>query len=266
MDSKARQSALWNIGFILACAAFGLFVPYINSASVELLRHYDIIHGTFYGNVFIPAVTEPWTSKLLGPAYFLILGFVPTVVVALGVLMGIVTSVIGTGLFATVLLTIVFPVLVGGIVYKTPNVDFRRVHIIKKWWKAAPLAGVIFGIEELYYRMLPEFTWLFWNNPNYHPNLLGPVLLHIITGTIVVGTLLAAVSPRSRRSGLFLLGGIVTATGLHFIWNTWLIESAAPFWTAFHTYGSQVMVGVIVVAAVWIAISTVRDIVTVLSA
>lgn len=255
--TQARQSALWDIGFIVACSALGVLVPYINGAVHDVLTHYGLLHGSFDDNVFIAALTEPWTSKLFGVALFLFAGLG----VAVGLTIGTLLTISGSpylGLAVAVGTAVVLQ-------YEIPS-----VNLLQKRWTAAPMAGFIFGVEELYYRMLPEFTWFFWENPAFHPNILAPVVLHVITGSLVVFALLSAVSPRSRHGGLLVLGAIIVATGLHFVFNTFLqavgkMPLARAFWLDFHLVWSDLVFGAVVIGLGLIAISLLRDLVTLIS-
>lgn len=265
MSRKTAESALWNIGFVLSFGALGWLVPHFNSMALGLLKHYGLIQGSFRDNVFIAAITEPWTSKLFGIAFFVLAGFAAVVALFVAILIVMLTAILQMNGPGALALLVGIPLFTLVLARHHLNPKFRSIDYLTKRW-LAPLAGLISGLQELYYRMLSEFAWLFWENPNFHPNMLGPVLLHIITGTIIAAAFLTSVSPNSRRTGLFTLGAIVVASGIHFVWNTWLISApmARQFWTAFYFVGSDVMYLIIGIGAGILVVYLLRDALTAL--
>lgn len=228
---RSRRSAEWDIGLFITSAIASFFVPYVNGFVFNILTAGEFIGGSFYENAFIAAITEPWVSKLFGPVLLVFGGLVGILAafVFMSIALGFLSRGIASGLSMFALAT--GPLVPSLIV---PTKRFRDVNLLKKRRKAGLIVGLVFGLFELYFRM-PGFNLLFWENPNYQIGLLGPVTLHLLTGTIIVTAFLTSVSPKSNKNGWYTLGAIAVASALHWIWNTWLInsETGSFFWDFF---------------------------------
>lgn len=131
-----------------------------------------------------------------------------------------------------------FPFIATGIVLH--GLGFRPAIIRDNLWFTAPLAGLAFGINELFYRNIfkgSEFHLAFWKMSTYQPGQLGPVLLHVITGSVIIWSIYVAKTRKFR----VLTGttGLLGAILIHYVWNTaWL--SAMWFWNPFISWVQDV--------------------------
>ncbi|MFC6755874.1 MULTISPECIES: hypothetical protein [Haloarcula] len=241
---RSRRSAEWDIGLIITSAIASFFVPYINGFVFNVLTAGGFIGGSFYENAFIAAITEPWVSKLFGPVLLVFGGLVGVMAALAFFIIAIVF--LGRGLASGLTM---FALATGPLIPSliVPTKRFRDVDLLKKRKKAGMIVGLVFGLFELYFRM-PGFTFFFWENPNFHIGLLGPVTFHLLSGSIIVTAFLTSVSPKSNKSGWYTLGAIAIASALHWIWNTWLVnpETGTFFWQFFRDIAPSVVFPLIV--------------------
>jgi hypothetical protein len=195
-------------------------VPVVNSFVLTNLSEWGAISGPIINHPWIAGFTEPIWSKLVPIA---LVWYTGTWIVGILLAAFVVTSymiVYGVPSPLGLLVAVgVFPALTTLYLGKTDNLTPRAN------WLIAPVAGFLFGLWELYFRNWQdtgEFNVWFWEYATYSVTQIGPVLYHVLEGTIVVGAFLTMVT--RDRSWWYVGGALVVAGSLHIVLNTWLLE------------------------------------------
>jgi hypothetical protein len=221
---------LFYLGLILNTFILSFLAGSFNGAVYGMLKHQELISGTFYENAWIAALptNEPFIMKFVPVIALVLWGFSSTLFLGLCVSMVVVyllffpgTSpytffglVLGVPTLTTVLFSMEFY-----------NTRFRCTDFLNHRWTAGIAVGLSAGTLELYTRNLfpGEFHLLFWEMPKFHPGQIAPVLLHIVTGTIIVGTVLTSFSTENDWDWKHIVAAFVCASVIHWVWNTWFL-------------------------------------------
>lgn len=178
--------------FYFMAVVLGLFAPMAVAGTVNTLllgylnQHFTLADG-FYSNAWVAAIAEPFTTKLL-------------------------PAVLTVGVWRTVT------------VREPKCISFKHHRV-----RAGALIGVMMGIGEIYMKLWAALgglsTPFVWNLPIWSNVYLAPVLLHIVNGVVIAGTYFTLVESKWDRYDLVpMVGALLVAGGIHWTWNTWLVD------------------------------------------
>lgn len=124
--------------------------------------------------------------------------------------------------------------------------DHICYDVASEAYRLGAIGAFAMGVTELYVRiMVPSGIWtpFVWKHPNFHVSLLAPLVMHMIAGTIVLGTFY-----RVRGQKLTaIFGGLAIGIAIHWVFNTWM-QAQVWFWRAWsQEFGIPITLGVLLV-------------------
>lgn len=191
-----------TIAIIITIVSTVVVAMFENLAIEYIITTFSSVNGTFYDNLWAPAVIEEFTVRIVPAAFTLILFIL---------------------WFSTFRRTT--------ICYKF-DVDALEM---------GALMGLTMAIVEVYIKILNrggDLTLLFWESTGYHPSMIAPVLLHIVNGVIVIGVTFRVLSKRDLvlRDYGTIFSAYIVAVLIHWMWNAFLIYEPwfRAFWLGVH--------------------------------
>lgn len=187
-DAKAERNLLYfltiGFSFTFALGVAGFINEWIFAFLKSILP--DVTGGLIPKNAWVPAIVEPWTTKLL-------------------------FAVVGTTVFFA-------------LVRRGRCLDFGP-HRPWLGAAGGLVMGIAELYVKVFNRNPDIITPFFWEHPGFLPTMLPPLLLHTINGAIIVGVWLSVVNDGFElRDTITVLGAVATATGIHLVWNTWWVR------------------------------------------
>ena len=235
LGMKVTETRGFYLALTLTALGFGFLTGSANAVVYQLLLGSGIIQGSFYDNAWIAGFTEPILTKFL-PAFLPMVFGVPAAVVVYTFVASLTLGVMFSLGHTIPVLALGAPVLLGLLTYlEFPHLrQFSCVDYERERWRAAPYTGFLFGVVELYTRNLggSELRLFFWEMQTFNVNQFAPVILHVITGTFIVWSLMSVNRPRATRYSL-AFAGLITGGLIHYIFNTWL-QVQPWFWRTFY--------------------------------
>jgi hypothetical protein len=218
-DRQTEHRRFW-VSLVLGTIAAAGMATFVNTMFLTLLSFAGVDQGTW-----IAGITEPIITKLL-PALVVVGPLLVSgpMVLALSLIAAIVAN--AAYGFDTAFFTLSVTLLPGAVALgiRPPLHCWRP----RDWFPLGVIGGFVFGYYEVIVKIIdPDAFWesltvVPWQSPAFVPEMIPPVVGHMVWGGIVMGAVFLWRTGRTTPWGVF--AALITTGAFHFAWNTWFVR------------------------------------------